>query len=74
MKTMITNKLAKTMKNAKNAVNRLFQDNRGDGYVDVLMKILIAVVVGAALMAVMKVAMPALFEEMLAKIRSLLVI
>jgi hypothetical protein len=74
MEFMKNGKLAKIVNDVKNAVSRLIQDTRADGYTDVLMKILISVVVGSALLTVMKASMPELFKEMLDKIRSLMVI
>ena len=41
----------------------------GEGFVDVLVKMLIVVVVGAVLLAIMRTAIPQLFTDMMTKIR-----
>jgi competence protein ComGC len=46
-------------------------DEAGEGFVDVLVKMLIVVVVGAVLLAIMRVAVPQLFTDMLTKIRDI---
>ena len=45
-------------------------DQKGEGFVDVLVKMLIVVVIGAALLAIMKLAIPSMFDDMMTKIRS----
>ena len=44
----------------------------GEGYLDVLIKILITVIIGAALLALMRVAIPELFNDIVNKIKTLL--
>lgn len=48
---------------------RVAQDEAGEGFVDVLVKMLIVVVVGAVLLAIMRTAVPQLFTDMISKIR-----
>ena len=50
------------------AMTRFARDNRGEGYLDMAMKILIVVVVGAAILAIMNTAMPNLFQSLINKI------
>ena len=58
-----------TMKNRfKNFVSKLVKDRSGEGFVDVAIKILIVVVIGAAILAIMNVAMPNLFQSLIEKI------
>ena len=49
-------------------LKKLSKDNRGEGYLDVAMKILIVVVIGAAILAIMNTAMPGLFQSLIQKI------
>ena len=44
---------------------------QGEGFVDVLVKMLIVVVVGAALLAIMRAAIPNLFTGMMDKIKAI---
>ena len=46
----------------------------GEGYLDVLIKILITVIIGAALLALMRVAIPELFTDIINKIKSVFTI
>ena len=46
----------------------------GEGYLDVLIKILITVIIGAALLALMRVAIPELFNDIISKIKSVFTI
>ena len=46
----------------------LSTDKRGEGYLDMAMKILIVVVVGAAILAIMNTAMPTLFQNLINKV------
>lgn len=55
------------------AMTRFTKDNRGEGYLDMAMKILIVVVVGAAILAIMNTAMPNLFQSLINKISNELV-
>ena len=54
-------------------LTRFAKDNRGEGYLDMAMKILIVVVVGAAILAIMNTAMPNLFQSLINKISNELV-
>lgn len=47
---------------------KLSKDNRGEGYLDMAMKILIVVIIGAAILGVMNAAMPALFQDLIDKV------
>ena len=51
------------------AARRFVSDDAGEGFVDVLVKMLIVVVVGAVLLAIMRTAVPQLFTDMMTKIR-----
>ncbi len=46
----------------------------GEGHLDVLIKILITVIIGAALLALMRVAIPELFNDIINKIKSVFTI
>ena len=46
-------------------------DEKGEGFVDVLVKMLIVVVVGAVLLTIMRTAIPQLFTDMITKIRDI---
>ena len=46
----------------------------GEGYLDVLIKILITVIIGSALLALMRVAIPELFNDIINKIKSVFTI
>ena len=54
-------------------LTRFARDNRGEGYLDMAMKILIVVVVGAAILAIMNTAVPNLFQSLINKISNELV-
>jgi ABC-type lipoprotein release transport system permease subunit len=56
------------MKKLKKLINRFINDRRAEGYLDVAMKILIVVVVGAAVLAIMNTAMPGLFTNLIDKV------
>ncbi len=58
-----TSALRKNMKN-------LTADQSGEGYLDMAMKILIIVVIGAAILAIMNTAMPTLFQNLIDKVSS----
>lgn len=45
-------------------------NSKGEGFVDTLVKMLIVVVIGAALLALLNAAIPGLFNDMIAKIRT----
>ena len=50
---------------------RAVLDEKGEGFVDVLVKMLIVVVVGAVLLTIMRQAIPQLFTDMMTKIRDI---
>ena len=56
------------MMKAKSILNRILKDQYGEGILDVAMKILIVVVIGAAVLAIMNTAMPNLFQGLIDKI------
>ena len=56
------------MMKAKIMLNRFLKDQSGEGFLDVAMKILIVVVIGAAVLLIMNTAMPALFQDLIDKI------
>lgn len=49
-------------------------DECGEGFLDVLIKILITVIIGAALLALLRIAIPDLFQDILDKIRNVFTI
>jgi hypothetical protein len=53
---------------AKLMLNRFLKDQAGEGFLDVAMKILIVVVIGAAVLLIMNTAMPNLFQGLIDKI------
>lgn len=59
---------------ALSARQRLTTVKSGEGYLDVLIKILITVIIGAALLALMRVAIPELFNDIIDKIKSVFII
>ena len=59
--------IARAMRLMASAASR----EEGEGFVDVLVKMLIVVVVGAALLAIMRTAVPQLFSDMVAKVRGI---
>ncbi|NLB80620.1 MAG: hypothetical protein GX800_03175, partial [Clostridiaceae bacterium] len=48
----------------------IVKDECGEGFLDVLIKILITVIIGAALLALLRIAIPDLFQDILDKIRN----
>lgn len=56
------------MMKAKMMINRFLKDQSGEGFLDVAMKILIVVVIGAAVLLIMNTAMPNLFQGLIDKI------
>jgi uncharacterized membrane protein len=58
------NKLLKV----KNAVRRFVSEKNGDGFLDVAFKILIVVVIGAAILLILNAAVPNLFSGLIEKI------
>jgi hypothetical protein len=58
------------MKKIKKVVAMLVKDERGEGFLDLAMKILIVVVIGAAVLAIMNTAIPGLFQNLIDKVSS----
>lgn len=54
----------------KNTVKRFVADRKAEGYLDVAMKILIVVVLGAAILVILNAAVPTLFSGLIEKISS----
>lgn len=52
----------------RNTVRRFIFEKKGEGFLDVAMKILIVVVIGAAILLIMNAAMPNLFQNLIDKI------
>lgn len=52
----------------KNTVKRFVSEKKGEGFLDVAFKILIIVVLGAAILFVLNAAIPDLFEGLIGKI------
>jgi hypothetical protein len=55
-------------KRIRNTFRNLIQDRRGDGFLDLAFKILIVVVIGAAILLILNAAMPSLFSDLIEKI------
>lgn len=58
------------MQKIRNLYNRFRRNQRGEAYLDMALKILIVVVIGAAILAIMNAAMPDLFQGLIEKISS----
>lgn len=56
----------------KNTVKRFVSDKKAEGFLDVAFKVLIVVVIGAAVMLIMNAAIPGLFQGLIDKISSAL--
>jgi ABC-type lipoprotein release transport system permease subunit len=52
----------------KNTVKRFMSDKKAEGFLDVAFKILIVVVIGAAVLLIMNTAIPGLFQGLIDKI------
>jgi len=68
MMNMIAMKKNSIRNRITSAVQNFAQDRKGEGYLDVAMKILITVVLGAAILAILNTAVPGLFTDMINKI------
>lgn len=68
MMNMIAMKKNSIRNRITSAVQNFVQDRKGEGYLDVAMKILITVVLGAAILAILNTAVPGLFTSMINKI------
>ena len=53
------------------ARKQFVEQEAGEGFVDVMVKMLIVVVVGAALLAIMRTAIPNLFTSMIDKVKTI---
>lgn len=52
----------------KNTIKHFMSDRRGEAFLDVAMKILIVVVIGAAILLILNSAVPDLFQNLINKI------
>jgi hypothetical protein len=52
----------------KNTLKGFISEKKAEGFLDVAMKILIVVVIGAAILLIMNAAMPDLFQNLIDKI------
>ncbi|MHB1315307.1 MAG: DUF6133 family protein [Christensenellales bacterium] len=52
----------------KNSIKRFVSEKRAEGFLDLAMKILIVVVIGAAVLLILNAAMPALFQDLIDKV------
>lgn len=52
----------------RNSIKRFVAEKRAEGFLDVAMKILIVVVIGAAVLLILNAAMPTLFQNLIDKI------
>ena len=52
----------------KNSIKRFMAEKKAEGFLDVAMKILIVVVIGAAVLLILNAAMPTLFQDLIDKI------
>ena len=68
MMNMIAMKKNSIRNRITSAIQNFVQDRKGEGYLDVAMKILITVVLGAAILAILNTAVPGLFTDMINKI------
>jgi hypothetical protein len=56
------------MLKVKNTIRRFVSEKKAEGFLDVAMKILIVVVIGAAILLILNAAMPDLFQNLIDKI------
>lgn len=56
------------MLKVKNTIRRFVSDKKAEGFLDVAMKILIVVVIGAAVLLILNAAVPNLFSGLIEKI------
>lgn len=68
MMNMIAMKKNSIRNRITSTIQKFVQDRKGEGYLDVAMKILITVVLGAAILAILNTAVPGLFTDMINKI------
>lgn len=67
-KNRIANSINNRLAALQTDMKQFSHDQKGEGYLDMAMKILIVVVVGAAILAIMNTAMPNLFQGLIDKI------
>lgn len=58
------------MLKVKNTIRRFVSEKKAEGFLDVAMKILIVVVIGAAVLIILNAAVPNLFSGLIEKISS----
>ncbi len=58
------------MLRVKNTIRRFVSEKKAEGFLDVAMKILIVVVIGAAVLLILNAAVPNLFSGLIEKISS----
>lgn len=58
------------MLNVKTTIKRFVNEKKAEGFLDVAMKILIVVVIGAAVLVILNAAVPSLFSGLIEKISS----
>ena len=70
MKSRFTSAMSARVSALRKDIQNLSADQSGEGYLDMAMKILIIVVIGAAILAIMNTAMPNLFQSLINKVSS----
>lgn len=70
MKSRFTSAMNTRIAALRKDMQNLTADQSGEGYLDMAMKILIIVVIGAAILAIMNTAMPNLFQSLIDKVSS----
>ena len=70
MKPRFTSAMSTRISALRKNMKNLTADQSGEGYLDMAMKILIIVVIGAAILAIMNTAMPTLFQNLIDKVSS----
>ena len=70
MKSRFTSAMNARIAALRKDMQNLNADQSGEGYLDMAMKILIIVVIGAAILAIMNTAMPNLFQSLIDKVSS----
>lgn len=59
-------------KSIEKFIFKMKNNQKGEGYIDVLVKILITVVIGSLLLGLLKIAVPDLFSDIVTKVKSFL--
>ena len=70
MKPRFTSAMSTRISALRKNMKNLTADQSGEGYLDMAMKILIIVVIGAAILSIMNAAMPTLFQNLSDKVSS----